>query len=179
MGGRQEIGMFLLALMLLLISAWQRGETAPQPLLPCARQAALLDATGQRRLLCLDRETTLGQGSGACKAQDIAAGAEVALQADGTCRVEPGGMPGRMRLLSGERLDLNRASVEELEALPGIGPSLAARIVKTRQELGRFESVEDLLEVPGIGGKRLSMLAPFFFVAPAIPQRPERSPPGD
>ncbi|HET7224163.1 MAG TPA: helix-hairpin-helix domain-containing protein [Candidatus Eisenbacteria bacterium] len=51
------------------------------------------------------------------------------------------------------RLDLNRASARELDDLPGIGPVLAARIVAERVRRGRFERVEDLLAVPGIGPK--------------------------
>jgi len=49
------------------------------------------------------------------------------------------------------RLNLNTASREELEALPGVGPTLAERIVKGRP----YWSVEDLLRVKGIGGKTL------------------------
>lgn len=48
-------------------------------------------------------------------------------------------------------VDLNRASAAELEALPGVGPSLAARIVDWRGRHGRFRSVDDLEKVPGIG----------------------------
>jgi competence ComEA-like helix-hairpin-helix protein len=47
--------------------------------------------------------------------------------------------------------DLNRASREELELLPGIGPVKADRIARWREEHGRFGSLEDLLEVHGIG----------------------------
>jgi|GEM_PF-6881439 len=54
------------------------------------------------------------------------------------------------------RLDLNKATLAELEALPGIGPTLAARIVKQREETGGFRSVDELLTVPGIGTKTLS-----------------------
>ena len=50
-----------------------------------------------------------------------------------------------------ERLDLNRAGPEELQALPGIGPALAGRIVEHRARIGRFRSVDDLLDVSGIG----------------------------
>lgn len=56
----------------------------------------------------------------------------------------------------GEPLDLNRATAEELEILPGIGPSLAERIVHYRQNTGGFKKVEELLKVPGIGPKKLA-----------------------
>ena len=48
-------------------------------------------------------------------------------------------------------LDLNDASAEELTELPGIGRELARRIVAYREEHGPFESVEELMEVSGIG----------------------------
>jgi competence ComEA-like helix-hairpin-helix protein len=57
-----------------------------------------------------------------------------------------------------ERLSLARASAEDFEALPGIGPALAARIVQARVDRGGFSSVEDLLEVQGIGSARLDAL---------------------
>ena len=55
-------------------------------------------------------------------------------------------------------LDINTASAVELEELPGIGPSLAEAIVTTRFERGPFRSVEELLEVPGIGTAKLEQL---------------------
>lgn len=60
---------------------------------------------------------------------------------------------------SGRRLDLNRAGRAELEALPGVGPVLAGRILAHRRR-GRFKRVEDLLDVPGIGAGRLEELRP-------------------
>lgn len=48
-------------------------------------------------------------------------------------------------------LDLNRASAAELDALPGIGPVLAGRIVAQREAHGPFRSADELLAVPGIG----------------------------
>lgn len=55
-------------------------------------------------------------------------------------------------------VDLNSASVEELDALPGIGPVLASRIVDYRQQCGPFERFEQLTNVAGIGPKRLAAL---------------------
>jgi len=55
---------------------------------------------------------------------------------------------------------LNGASAEELDALDGIGPSLAARIVAYRLAHGGFRSVDELDEVSGIGPKRLEELRP-------------------
>ncbi len=52
-------------------------------------------------------------------------------------------------------LDLNTATAEQLDALPGVGEVLAARVVAWRQAHGRFTSVEELGEVQGIGPKLL------------------------
>jgi competence protein ComEA len=57
-------------------------------------------------------------------------------------------------------LDLNAATTAELDALPGIGPVLAARIVEHRRLHGSFRSVEELLSVPGIGPRLLARLRP-------------------
>lgn len=57
-------------------------------------------------------------------------------------------------------IDLNRASAEELEQLPGVGPVLAQRIVEYRQQVGRFQSVDELRNVRGIGSKRLEQIRP-------------------
>jgi competence protein ComEA len=59
-------------------------------------------------------------------------------------------------------IDLNSASALALEALPGVGPAMAARIIATRQRLGGFKAVEDLREVPGIGARRLERLRPWL-----------------
>jgi competence protein ComEA len=59
-------------------------------------------------------------------------------------------------------IDLDRATAEELERLPGIGPSLAARIVAERERGGAYRRPEDLLRVPGIGPRKLEAIRPFL-----------------
>lgn len=75
--------------------------------------------------------------------------------AEGAAAVSaPGGAPGATDSASG-LLDLNAADVAALETLPRVGPALAQRIVDWRTANGRFSSVDQLLEVPGIGQKTL------------------------
>ena len=60
------------------------------------------------------------------------------------------------------RHDLNSAGMAELESLPGIGPSLAGRILKHRNRHGPFRSIEGLGAVPGIGEKTVRSLRPYL-----------------
>ena len=55
-------------------------------------------------------------------------------------------------------VDLNTATAEQLEELPGVGPAIAAAIVDERERRGRFATVDDLLDVRGIGEARLEQL---------------------
>jgi competence protein ComEA len=74
-------------------------------------------------------------------------------------------MSGEQVLTLGGALDLNSATAGDLEALPGVGPTLAQRIILYRQSEGPFRSIEDLLGVHGIGKKKLARLAPLITVA--------------
>ncbi len=58
----------------------------------------------------------------------------------------------------GVPLDLNTATVEQLDELDGIGPATAQQIVAYREAHGGFGSVEELDQVPGIGETRLAAL---------------------
>jgi competence protein ComEA len=59
-------------------------------------------------------------------------------------------------------VNLNTATVEQLLTLPGIGPSKAQAIVETRQKIGGFKKLEDLLRVKGIGRKTFRKLEPML-----------------
>ena len=61
-------------------------------------------------------------------------------------------------------MDLNAATPEQLDALPGIGPVLAGRIVDFRSQHGRFTSVDELGDVSGIGDAVLERLRPLVRV---------------
>jgi competence protein ComEA len=61
-------------------------------------------------------------------------------------------------------LDLNTATAEQLEELPGIGPATARAILTWRSRNGRFRTVADLLEVPGIGPAKLEAVRPLVRV---------------
>lgn len=63
-------------------------------------------------------------------------------------------------------VDVNHATADDLRALPGIGPKLAARIVETRATGGPFASIDDLRRVPGMGATKLERLRPAVTVAP-------------
>ncbi|MDP9365099.1 MAG: helix-hairpin-helix domain-containing protein, partial [Chloroflexota bacterium] len=61
-------------------------------------------------------------------------------------------------------VDLNSASVPELDGLPGIGPVLAQRIVDRRTAVGPFRGVDELVEVQGISARMLEELRPLVTV---------------
>jgi competence protein ComEA len=65
-------------------------------------------------------------------------------------------------------IDLNRAPVGELMALPGFGRARAAAVVLHRVRHGPFRSVEDLGRVDGIGAESLAAVRPFVFVGPPV-----------
>jgi competence protein ComEA len=64
----------------------------------------------------------------------------------------------------GQPVDLNLATLEQLDGLPGVGPVLAQRIIDYRTAHGRFSSVDELTEVSGIGERTLADLKPLVRV---------------
>lgn len=93
----------------------------------------------------------------------LSPGSKIELTADGQVRL--GRMAGPRLLTLGLALDLNRATAGDLEALPGIGPALAKRILEYRQSHGPFKKLEDLEQVSGIGPKKLALIKPYLVIA--------------
>jgi competence protein ComEA len=121
----------------LLFGLSLRGTPSPPPLPPCP-DPALKDG----RLIC-----------------DAAAHAA----AHPTAALQP---IGDHAWLLGRKLDVNQASKLSLARIPGVGPSLAGRIVQAREERGRFQSLAELDEVQGVGPKMLSKLSRYVEVVP-------------
>lgn len=60
------------------------------------------------------------------------------------------------------KLNINKASLEELITLPYIGQELAQRILEYRKKQGKFKSLEELLQIKGIGEKRLNLIKEYI-----------------
>ena len=71
-----------------------------------------------------------------------------------------------------EPLDLNTATVEELQQLPGVGAEMAKAIVNFRQKSGPFRRVEELLAIRGITKQRLEKIRPYVKIVPPDSKKP-------
>lgn len=87
-------------------------------------------------------------------AAPLADGEQVVVPARGAAGVAAAAGPGAPPA----PIDLNAATPEQLDTLPGIGPATAAKIISFRQQHGPFHSVEELDAVPGIGPARIEQL---------------------
>jgi competence protein ComEA len=107
-------------------------------------------------------DDAIALAGGATRRADLIAVNLAAPLADGEQIVVPvrgvAGATGGAGTSSTAPLDLNSASLEQLDTLPGIGPTTAQKIVDYRQQHGAFRSLEDLDAVPGIGPSRLEQL---------------------
>jgi competence protein ComEA len=97
--------------------------------------------------------TAQADAAGLNLARFVSDGEQIVVPAIGETPV--GGAPG----IAGDgRVNLNTADAAALDTLPGIGPATAAKILAWREQHGRFESIEDLLDVGGIGEAKLDAI---------------------
>jgi competence protein ComEA len=99
---------------------------------------------------------------------EIGNGAGVAAPAGGTAKpgapftviaTQPSGGTS-----SGDQIDINSASLAELETLPGIGPTTAQNIINYRTQHGAFAQIEDIMNVPGIGPSTFDAIQDLIYV---------------
>jgi competence ComEA-like helix-hairpin-helix protein len=69
-------------------------------------------------------------------------------------------------------VNLNTATSEELQQVPGIGPVTAGKILQMRRSYGLFKSVDDLLAIRGLGAKRLEKMRKYLTVGKAAAPKP-------
>lgn len=153
-----------------------RGQSAPTESVPMPTDAAsvggttgelyvhVLGAVESPGLYVLDLDARLvdavAAAGGTTAEADLAAINLARVLSDGEQIIVPtigaeAGDPGAVAPAD-DLIDLNTADQAALETLPRIGPALAERIISWREENGRFQSVDDLLSVPGIGEKLLA-----------------------
>lgn len=105
--------------------------------------------------------TAEAETTGLNQARVLADGEQVRVPRAGEAPPPPSATPGGVGGPVGGSaapVDLNRATLAELDTLPGVGPATATAIIAWRNENGGFRRVDDLLEVPGIGPARLERL---------------------
>ena len=100
----------------------------------------------------------VARAGGATAPADTAAINLAAPLADGMQVVVPRRLPGGSSPAAGGRVSLSSATAAELDALPGIGPVTAQKILDYRAQHGGFRSVDDLDAIPGIGPARIEQL---------------------
>jgi competence ComEA-like helix-hairpin-helix protein len=68
-------------------------------------------------------------------------------------------------------VNINTATSEELQQVPGIGPATAEKILQMRKSYGAFKSVDDLLAIRGLGAKRLEKMRKYLTVGKPSPAK--------
>lgn len=66
--------------------------------------------------------------------------------------------------LKEKSIDINKADIQELVKLPGIGEKTAEKIIELRKEMGNFKKLEDLMEVKGIGEVKFNKIKKFLYI---------------
>jgi competence protein ComEA len=76
----------------------------------------------------------------------------------GLCLAPAAALAQKSKAVSTEKVNINTATAEQLQTLPGVGPALAKTIIEHRTKSGKFNKIEELLNVKGIGEKKFQQL---------------------
>ncbi len=115
--------------------------------------------TAQAELSAVNLAAKVGDGQQIVVPEKAAAGAPAASAAGGAdAGSGPAGVAQQAAAPAGALVNINTASLTELESLSGVGPSTAQKIIDNRTANGGFTSVEQLLDVPGIGDAKFAEL---------------------
>ena len=170
---RSQLGVvLLLGAALLLLYAWRAHVLfSPAPPPPGTMSQTYVEVTGKvdhPGVYAFAKPPSLKEvwakagavGAPSDPERAVASGSKVAVAPDGGHSVST--MSGAQLLTLGLRIDLNQARAEDLEAIPGLGPALAQRIIDYRKTHGPFKQVEDLRQVSGISPQNLQKLKPYL-----------------
>lgn len=173
---RTQLGVILLlGAGLLLLWAWRANfGLPPSPPPPPDLKPVFVEVTGAAAnpgVYKFDHAPTPaeiwrqsgGPGTAPETPDKITSGSRVEIGPDGHYRLAR--MNGAQLLTLGLALEINTATAADLEALPGIGPVLAQRIIDYRQKHGQFKKIDDLIKVSGIGPKNLEKIKPYLIIS--------------
>jgi competence protein ComEA len=182
---RTQLGVILLlGAALLLLWAWRANFfLPPSPPPPGDLNPVFVEVTGAAAhpgVYSFEQPPTLAEIWPKCDAPGMApeapdkitSGSRVEISADGHYKMSR--MSGAQLLTLGLAIDLNTAAAADLDALPGIGPALAQRILDYRRDHGPFKTIDDLQKVSGIGPAKMEKLKPYVIVAEANDTADER-----
>jgi competence protein ComEA len=132
----------------------------------------LITDSGTKGIFFLPERTTISQflkiagikekmlKNGAFANRYAVNGTAVVVEKEGKIGVHS--MDAAKKLLLGIPIDINRASARDLILIPGIGEKLADQIVYLRKRVGKFDKIEQLMEIKGIKDKKLSKLRKYI-----------------
>jgi competence protein ComEA len=170
----QQGVILLLGAALLLLWAWRANFGLP-PATPSDRRLKLVfvevsGAAAHPGFYSFDHDPTLAEiwqksgaaGTAPASPGQITSGSRLEISPDGHYQLAR--LAGAQLLTLGLALDLNNATAADLQALPGLGPVLAQRIIDYREQHGPFKKIYDLEQVSGIGPKKLEKLKPHLII---------------
>jgi competence protein ComEA len=173
---RAQLGIVILVgAVLFLLYAW-RGNFVQAPSTPAAAVAnpVFVEITGEVSrpgVYSFQASPTLLEISQKAGGPKPGTNLNITVPSGSRVEVTPAGKY-RLSRMSGSRLlglglavDVNTATAQDLEALPGVGPVMAQRLVQYRQTHGPFKTLDDLLAVAGVGKQKLARLKPHLMVS--------------